>query len=799
MNRVLTIFLLLVLPLFASAGERERQLSMENLRKYDCVGELCADASKVQAIEDYRHYFAANPYRIDKQIAGRDCRDCLPLLQADGHFSDLKDGELCKVVDGNAANSAVGIVEALNRVWTIAETFRKGEMSVESDPELWDRCQKAILHYGEFEISRLNTSSRFHSSCFAVPTAAVNIYFCFLPQMDAVEKGLVEDEQLAATCDMLKMLGLQAWTQPYRNDETDENVVSVERFRHHVWWVGGNGVGYRSVLPVAFMLHSAAMVDVLSEVCQRAISVTSHNTCQTSFWNEGFTADGAGWGHGRQCLVWGYPIDGTLNALNQLSILKGSPWEKEVTRENKNALFNYFRGSNWYYYKGYILPCLDRNSMSYKDSPQHIRYDVMLSQLISDWSGSFTADELAEIKALHAEALENDIVMKDYDGLYNGTRWFFDNDDLIKKNDRYHIMVNMASCRCDGIESAAGFADSYNFYTCDGSTLFQKSGDEYRNALGAMDVTAFPGVTAREGMDRLEPVTNWRGYTSRHDFAAGATLGGENAVAGFIFEKQNASEKDGVNDRGDNAGMNAMLYGVQAYKSYFMLGDYFVCLGAGVSNLAPEIEGTVRTSIEQTEKRGRIYEFKGRKGVKWYVHEGGFAYSAFPEYASKLHCYVENRKTGWVRRNRSNEGREGLPETVEMFGMYFDHGREVIDDEYGYVVYAGEGLPAKEYCFEVLSNDRRVQALRSADGRVVEAVFYDDAAALKARGLELKVSHPCALLIEYHPEGIAISVSDALMDPFCTEITIDLNGRAIRCPLPSGALLGKPATICITE
>ena len=119
-----------------------------------------------------------------------------------------------------------------------------------------------------------------------------------------------------------------------------------------------------------------------------------------------------------------------------------------------------------------------------------------------------------------------------------------------KKNDRYHIIVNMASVRCDGLESATGFADSYNFYTTDGATLFQKSGNEYRKALGAFDVTAFPGVTAREGMDKLVPVTNWRGYCSKHNFAAASTFGEENAVAGYIFEKMNASDKDGVNDRG---------------------------------------------------------------------------------------------------------------------------------------------------------------------------------------------------------------------------------------------------------
>ena len=176
----------------------------------------------------------------------------------------------------------------------------------------------------------------------------------------------------------------------------------------------------------------------------------------------------------------------------------------------------------------------------------------------------------------------------------------------MKKNKSYHILVNMASIRCDGLESAKGFADEYNFYPTDGMTLFQRRGDEYARVVGAWDVTATPGVTAREGMDKLVPVTNWRGYCSKHNFAGAATAGGVNAVAGYLFEKMNATEKEGVNDKGNNVGKNQMLYGVKAYKSYFMFGDYMLALGAGITNMNPEMEGTIRTTIDQTLHESRI-------------------------------------------------------------------------------------------------------------------------------------------------------------------------------------------------
>ncbi len=273
--------------------------------------------------------------------------------------------------------------------------------------------------------------------------------------MDDVEAGKIKDEQIVAVCDMLKALALQSWTQPLRKDETDKNVVQIDRFRNHVWWVGGNALAYRSLLPVAFMYKSIPMIDLIADVSQKCISTTSQNTFSSAFWTEGFTADGAGWGHGKQSLVWGYPIDGTSNALSMLNDLKGSPWNKKLSRENVDALMNFFRGSNWYYFKGFTLPGLDRHNFLFENDRKAIRYVGMLNTLISDWKDSFTAKELTELKQLLREGNNKDINMNlSNDGVYNGTRWFFNNDDLIKKNDKYHIIVNMASVRCDGLESA---------------------------------------------------------------------------------------------------------------------------------------------------------------------------------------------------------------------------------------------------------------------------------------------------------------------------------------------------------
>ena len=94
----------------------------------------------------------------------------------------------------------------------------------------------------------------------------------------------------------------------------------------------------------------------MAEVAKGAISPVSQSACEEAFWTEGFTADGAGWGHGMQCLDWGYPIHGGKAALGILEVLRGTSWSQQLERRNVETLVNFVRGSSWYYHNGFIPP-----------------------------------------------------------------------------------------------------------------------------------------------------------------------------------------------------------------------------------------------------------------------------------------------------------------------------------------------------------------------------------------------------------------------------------------------------------
>ncbi len=801
-----------------------------------------SNSQKEQSILDYRTYFSSNQYRGHSLRTKKNLKECLSLLNDEGQFTDLKKEVNVMLEDNwtksiNTKKQAIAgkfLTEAFNRLWRISESFRSKEINANNLSSTHKKLIKGFIFYANLERRRPDTNGRFHSSCFAIPTAAVNSYFALLNLMDKIENEKINNPLLSEFNRKIKLIAYQSWTKPVRNDETDNNIVSISRFRNHVWWVGGNALGYRSLLPTAIMMKSKEMVNVLQTVAVNALSNVSQNTYETAFWTEGFTADGAGWGHGKQSLVWGYPIDGTANALNILKLLKNSPWQTKLSQKNLAPIFNYLRGSSWYYFKGYELPCLGRMNFKYEKNKKKIKSNLLIKSLLNDFKDDLSTNQILELKAFKKEAKNHQITMKDFqDKSYSGSRWFFNNDDLIQKTNGHYTIVNMASIRCDGNESAYTMHDKFNYFTNDGLTYFVKKGNEYQEAMGAWNLTAIPGVTSRQGEDNLVPVTNWRGYVSKYNFAAAATSGTKNAAAGFIYEKINASAKDGVNDKTGLKNDIDFIYNVQAHKSYFFLGDYMLALGAGINNKTPEINGDIWTTIDQTlwdntitwggsKQSGEINLIDKDKSISlenckdntiWVSQENGFSYGILPNQTTgKIELKAEHRITKWEDLNLINKKNKNLSKNADILQLAINHGKNVQNGTYGYLVYYGDKSAKKAFKksnIEVLSNTTKLQAAATTSKSLIGAVFYDVSEKLKIdKNFEISVSAPSSILLEKFDNYYLLTVTDAEMNKNLTSMTIktSLNVRGenvtkenniylIKIEMPSGELLGKPKTI----
>ena len=243
--------------------------------------------AKQQSLDRLRRDYAKQKFRAHSLKTGKRLAECIRLLNKHGVFADLKEEEEAVLKEdmdqsrysGPQARVSALNQEAFNRIWLISETFRQEPVDTPERRALRAKVFKAIIHYAAIEDGRANVSGgRFHASCFAIPTACINTYFCFFDDMRRVESGAESEPLFVRANRALKTIGFQAWTQPYRNDATDENVVSAERFRKHVWWVGGNALTYRAAFQASVMMNSIPMMDVMAEVAKGALSPVSQTT-----------------------------------------------------------------------------------------------------------------------------------------------------------------------------------------------------------------------------------------------------------------------------------------------------------------------------------------------------------------------------------------------------------------------------------------------------------------------------------------------------------------------------------------
>lgn len=736
--------------------------------------------TKEKALHNIRLFYAEKPYKqID--VSADSVKMYRALLDENGIFKDLLPSEILinkknyAVIKEKQPFISAVTKQAFNRIWMIAETFRNKKNSVEDT--IVKTLFKSILHYGELENNRLNVSSRWHISCFAIPTATTHIYFSLFDIMLRIEKGELKEPLFVEGHKILGEVSRQCWTVPARMDETDDIVISVDRFRKHVWWVGGNATDYRPLLQTAAQLSSSQMADIVGEVAVRSISSVSQTTIQEDFWQEGITVDGAGWGHGMQCLVWGYPIHGTMGSLRILKVMKDYPLPIELKQEQMSVLLDYQRGSSFYYYKGYTPPVVDRGNMNRLERPypgrignkeSNYRYRIPskeIAQMLTEhFADKLSRDMKDECHQFIEEAEHYRIGMKgEWNKYYSGSRYFFNNDDIIKKTDRYYVLVNMASNRVSGLESAKSMAASFNIFTCDGTTLFFREGNEYQRVLGAFNLRTWPGTTSRLSSELLVPIENWNGYNSRYSFAAGVTNGGNSFAGGFIFEKNDRRWQKNNKPYSPEEDPNPSAFGVKAYKSYFMFDDLFLAMGCGIENKMPHLKGDIVTTIDQTALNS---DFTNDSQVL----NNGFYYKVLDQYtAGKVVVKHEKRKTNWQSMCIENK----LPETEEdIFHMYINHGCDIEDASYAYTVSCSEGSVYQTP--QVLSNTKEVQAAESYDGNKIGMIFYEKTRAVESSRGYFKVSAPCALLIEFvSNKKVSISVTDALMDSQIQDIFIE--------------------------
>jgi hypothetical protein len=719
-------------------------------------------------------------------------------LNNQGLFSDLLITE-AQAKNKNWTNQGkVGtkLATVFSRLRDMAWGIRNG---IISQCGLKDKLCKAVSNYCSLEISRPDVN-RFHASCFALPTLASEIYFILYHDLHKKNAS----SEIVKACKMLQKVAFQAFTQPRRKNLNDP--YSVNQYRKHVWWVGGN-FAYRNPFLCAAACNDYRMLETAWQVCNAAISTVSFNTLQSAFWNEGMCVDGAAWGHGPQSYAFGYGIDGVNGIIRVLKKFQNTPWMKENLPDNKlKTLIDFADGMTWLQYR--MRPCMTING----------RHNLTAG---ANYGGKRISGYLHSILQMNpSQEIKNEInkIEQKYEkddqiSLY-GTRCFWNNDDLVMRGKNYYVFVNMISSRSVGPESVANRHSELNYNLADGSTVLLRSGDEYDYSKGAWDYSIPPGTTNRK-LKKMPSVTIWEGFRSKHNFAGG--IGGTTGCSGFIFEKAEHSTRNP---------QLKVLYGVKAYKSYFMLDGIMVALGAGIRNLKPDLDGNIITNLNQTALRGSVvYGVGGAKENTaeipfektfdmanldhplWCIQDG-IAYIILPQYTNApVDISAKKEKTNWTLLDKRNSQNSKLPKSIDLFELSIDHGKiptKKLGDKYAYIVMM-ECISSEKVIglieskrIKIVANNTGIQAVWDNKLKIAQMVIFSPKATYDYNGLEVRSLSPAVIQVESLENGKRrISLADPTQNPKLKSIILIVNKRKIVVPLPQKPFCGKSTVIDI--
>ena len=767
-------------------------------------------SNKKTAVQAIRKQMAENRsylhYSIRSAYNKEAVKKAYNSLQKDGKFSDLNlDSMDMKKHDGAYQNKIVSkLFEANKRIRFLAQAYFNG--IYKSDKDLKKKLFKSIIYYSNKEMSRKDAWFRFHASCFGIPNIAYGTYFIFFEDFDAAEKGKSKDKLALAASKALRGIMMQTFTQPKRDDTN--NSIDVKQFRKHCWWVGGN-FAYRPLFEAAAVCSNPKMFDVISTVCEKAMSPVSWNTRNTAFWSEGMTSDGAGWGHGNQCYVWGYPLHGLRTLVGLCARFKGTPWETKKNIKQIGSLANYIDGMSWYQWRQFQT-LLSPGRVGFIAGAHPSKNEIV------NFAGSIVKFDIPKGNKAKIERISKQISAGQDQNF--GNKSFWNNDDMVQRRKDYYLGVSMMSARTVSNEVVKG-SSTHTDNLGDGTTFIMNHPGEYKRAKGFWNYTALPGTTLRQG--KIQPHTIWAGYTGTKNFAANVS-DGELGCAGFISEKVRKKVP------------NECLFDLSSVKAYFMFDDEFVALGNSIENKSAKQKGEIWTTIDQSQWRGNLLfgigdEVKSikqgqnfRKILKldkklqtpWIV-EDGIAYIILPEFTTgKLVVRAEHMtKNNWTEIDKRNSSKDKQSK-LDMFHIYINHGNNPKTDKYAYIVNfrLKDKVAVKEYMdnspIKILSNSSKLQAVAHRGLKTREMIFYSSEETCRDGKFKLKVNKPAAVIFRELPGNkVAISVSDPRQLPAVKSITLltsmELEGntaKAIRkgtkitINLPGKPYCGKSVT-----
>lgn len=333
-------------------------------------------------------------------------------------------------------------------------------------------------------------------------------------------------------------------------------------------------------------------------------------------------------------------------------------------------------------------------------------------------------------------------------------------DRAVQQAGHYALMLSMHSSRIYNFESI-NQENLKGWHLSDGMTyLYNADQKQFEdNFWSTVDYQHLPGTTTVENSTALTNKTSTKTW-----------VGGTAML-----------------DRYGLSGMDLAPFGttLSAKKSWFMLGDGVVCLGAGIAN---QDNRNVWTTIEQRKLRldnrntftvdGKIipgdFEVMDRN-VNWAQLSGNVKGSDIGYYFPGGIKLSMKRKSQSGKWSEVRTGTDSTLQTRNYLSLWKAHGNPQMDgnaaeNNYAYMLLPGYSAGqvkqfAKSPSIQILENTARVQAVKDLKLGLTAANFWQD--TLSAVVLDHKTYLTCdkkaAVMVMENEQGIYISLADPTM------------------------------------
>lgn len=319
------------------------------------------------------------------------------------------------------------------------------------------------------------------------------------------------------------------------------------------------------------------------------------------------------------------------------------------------------------------------------------------------------------------------------------------------------VGLSMTSKRAANYEALSG--NGYGFYTGAGMLYLYNDdiGQFADHFWSTVDWYRLPGTT----VDNVERAHSTGASTyNPYDWVGGSDVEGLYGTAGMHLGQWNTT--------------------LQAKKSWFMLDDEIVALGAGITSTDSE-NSTIETIVENRKIKSDgqnalfIDGISQPKTLGWsaevsplWVHLEGNVESSdigyyFPE-SQQLHLLRENRPGSSAGLYELSGYDVASPRNY--LTMWFDHGSNPTDAQYAYAI-----LPDKtseetaEYAqnpdFEILSNTKDIQAIYEKNLQLTAANFWNDGIS---RIGGIMVDKKASVTMKQTDDILEIGISDPTMN-----------------------------------